>query len=325
MKNMIQIAAVVLLVMGLVSCKEENVTIPDSEIATNLAASGQIDLELLVGEWQFVRFAHTADGKKVTHHASILKGTLAIPFSPIFIENINIITHQWMFGYDATYRFVYRATDNFLDLNLFSDGCETQFPEIQKVVDALKKAYSFVVVGDELIIHYIGDAGSNLLIFNKEVHQKDENQRLPDAEIAYNLSKEGTFDAELLVGQWQFVRFAYTADGYEIFDRYALLSGMLTIPTVSVSTQEVDGDMGLSERWMLTLCASDWFIWSLDGYFLNLELRGSEFLYCPQVKIQETLAAFPKAYSFIIRGNELFIHYVGDENKNLLILKKCKR
>ena len=157
-----------------------------------------------------------------------------------------------------------------------------------------------------------------------------EADQLSDEQISINLSIGGEINPELLIGEWDCSKFAYTADGIKISNVAAVSSGFLTIPTTSTPIDD-DG----AGRWGLSVINSMGFIYSLEGNRIELKQRGSTYIYVfsPHEEF-DLISALNNAYSFVIKGNELMIHFQKVEDKeelsyctvikdkNLLILKK---
>ena len=136
--------------------------------------------------------------------------------------------------------------------------------------------------------------------------------------IASNLLKTGTADTALLIGKWDVVKFAYTANGNEISDITAISKAMLTIPFAVTPVEN-----NLEDRWRLYCVNSIWFVSSLSGNLIELAMRGSTFVNVPDDHEENYIVlALINAYSFVIIDDELIIYFTGIEGKNLLILKK---
>jgi len=167
------------------------------------------------------------------------------------------------------------------------------------------------------------------------------DQPLSDELITLNLSENGKTDPSLLIGEWDAIKFAYTANGTKIFDIVKIKSASLEIPIVPTGTEcEVyDPETGMhkaSEKWLLrsSINGGGW-ICSLSENLIKLTFCGSTKIYVPNPHEEWDLVwALNNAKSFVIKGNELMIFFTGDEeNKgftsiagdkkiNLLILKK---
>ena len=97
-----KVAVLALCVVFSWSCQNRNEAdlhepLSDELISFNLSESGNIDPELLIGEWDCVKFAYTADGKKISNVVAISQGRLTIPNEPFIenIEDIGSILNDW--------------------------------------------------------------------------------------------------------------------------------------------------------------------------------------------------------------------------------------
>jgi len=164
-------------------------------------------------------------------------------------------------------------------------------------------------------------------------------EKISDEQITLKLSMNGEIDPSLLIGEWEFEKFAYTVDGKKISD-VANISGSygfkptLTIPFApTTATREMED---YRERlWMLVQQNTSWYSCSLSGNLIELKNEFGTLMYItPPSEYYDVLFSFSNAYSFVINGNELIIYFkqVKDKNalsyctltkdKNLLILKK---
>jgi len=166
-------------------------------------------------------------------------------------------------------------------------------------------------------------------------------ETLSDELISFNLSESGTIDTELLIGEWDCVKFAYTEDGKNISDVVNITNAYLDIPVAPTDTvcEVYDSETGMysqSKVWVLhsTYNGGGWLC-SLSGNLINLTFCGSTKIYVPNPHEERDMVwALDNAKSFVIKGNELMIYFTGDEddksftsiagNKriNLIILKK---
>jgi len=170
--------------------------------------------------------------------------------------------------------------------------------------------------------------------------QKEEIQSL----ISSNLLKDGDIDPKLLIGEWDLVRFAYTTDGniisnvaditidpfhdiewiasqngISIDEVVDMLKPKLKIPDPPCSLKNESDD-----PWVLSVCNISTWICSLSSNLISLKNFGSTLKHCPNSAENDVCFSLINAHSFVIRNDELIIHFTGDENKNLLILKKRK-
>jgi hypothetical protein len=136
--------------------------------------------------------------------------------------------------------------------------------------------------------------------------------------IASNLSKNGSSDLSLLVGNWDFVKFGYTSDGNKILDRTTISKAYLKIPAAPTSIEN-----GMNKQWMLHSVNSIWYSCSISNNLIELTFCGSTYVQvAPLHEENEISFALENAYSFVIKGDGLIIYFIGIEDKNLLILKK---
>jgi len=138
--------------------------------------------------------------------------------------------------------------------------------------------------------------------------------------ISSNLLKDGTIDPKLLIGEWDCIKFAYTADGNEILKETALSGGKLTIPVASTPEKYLENRELL---WCFGYINSCGLYCSLSGSSIKLELVYCTYVYVkPPHEEYDIRSALMNAYSFVIKGDELIFYFKGTEDKNLLILKK---
>ncbi|GHT68708.1 hypothetical protein AGMMS50239_34360 [Bacteroidia bacterium] len=131
--------------------------------------------------------------------------------------------------------------------------------------------------------------------------------------VAVSCDKQETpryIDPTLLVGEWDCIKFAYTADGKTILDINTLSKGRIIISN-------------LKDKWAFVHTNEIFYNHSLSGNLIQLTMNGSTFVMPPQEEIN-ICEALENAYSFAIKDNELMIYFTGDDNKNLLILKNNK-
>ena len=123
------------------SCQNKGQLLSDEQISINLLKSGEADTELLIGKWELVKFAYTADGKKISNVATVSGDSLSIPAE-----------YLWYVS-ESTY--TCSISGNLIELALSSTSIDVEPPHIKyDVMFALSCAYSFVIKGDELIIYF---------------------------------------------------------------------------------------------------------------------------------------------------------------------------
>ena len=141
------------------------------EISSNLLKMGSADLELLVGEWECVRVAYTADGNEISNVATLSKCQIEIGLTdgwffdpPLDTANINL------YIFLKVYIFYYSTPGNRLicNENLFTYLVNLPWSDNEiEVKNILMNTYSFVMKGDELIIYFTGVKNKNLLILRQ--------------------------------------------------------------------------------------------------------------------------------------------------------------
>ncbi|MCL2072862.1 MAG: hypothetical protein FWH18_02995 [Marinilabiliaceae bacterium] len=158
----------------------------------------------------------------------------------------------------------------------------------------------------------------------------DPSTALSDEQISLNLSKSGKIDPELLIGEWDCVKFAYTVEGKKISNVVAISQGRLTIPFA----YSPDDDNGLN-RWELQVVNSIMYVCSMESNYIELFVKRTTYINVVPPHLEyDLMYALENALSFVIKENELIIYFpkIEDENrlsqcsvvknKNLLILKK---
>jgi hypothetical protein len=168
----------------------------------------------------------------------------------------------------------------------------------------------------------------------------EADQPLSDEQIAFNLSNSGENDPALLIGEWDCVKFAYTADGNNVSDVVKITSSVLVIQVAATSSECEVYDLATGmyrqlEMWRLHCINSSGWLCSLSGNSIKFTFCGGTKIGVPIPHEEWDIEwAFHNAHSFVIKGNELMIFFTGDEgdkkftsvagNKkiNLLILKK---
>ena len=165
---------------------------------------------------------------------------------------------------------------------------------------------------------------------NNDDDEAAQVQQLSDEQITLNLIEYADAGAginpELLIGEWDVVKFAYTADGKEISNVATVSGAWLKIP--------VEFNLG-EEAWLLHCLNSAFYACSISGNLIEFEPLGSTYIYVPTPHLEFDMEfALDNAYSFVIKGNELIIYFkkIDDKdslskctvikNKNLLIFKK---
>ena len=178
-----QVLILVLCAMFGWSCKsEDNQPLSDEQISVNLLRLGVSDPTFLIGEWDLVRFAYTADGRKISSVSTIRncigwshdinnKTDCIVDISEGFLlnEDDELQGHELLAVYFKQCLTTYSILGNIMNMNR-SDCWAILLPwtnDETKVNNALLNAYSFVVKGNELIIYFKGVENKNLLILKR--------------------------------------------------------------------------------------------------------------------------------------------------------------
>jgi len=182
-----------------------------------------------------------------------------------------------------------------------------------------------------------------------------KNKPLSDREVTINLAGDWEFNKEHLFGTWKPYVFAYTDDGKQ-FSGKDVISSNYTVEIIDwsfIGSETVAAFDRLRfdffENYVFSYLTPSYFV-SLDqkkfyykGFGIQYdkltEIANSAARYAQNFEhLAELLADFvyielpyeqfkihtalEKAYSFVIRNDDLFIYFTGIENINLLILKK---
>ena len=144
--------------------------LPDDQIASNLAEDGEIDPELQVGVWEFVKTAYTPDGYKISNETPISAGTLTIASWLIPKYNLSENQYGWYFDYRNSYGYTCSFSGNLIEFTSLPSNSNPRLSpssEEKDLASILKSAYSFVIKGDELILSLTGVENKNLIILKK--------------------------------------------------------------------------------------------------------------------------------------------------------------
>jgi hypothetical protein len=162
-------------IVGFSSCNDNNRILEPDLIAANLKKnSSTTDLANLIGDWDLIKFAYTADGNKITDVDLILYDILGKPHYGRLSIDFELTSEQrvpiWLFSFMSSFRIEYSISlSNLINLRVFQISYDLPLFELQDaVVSALDNAYSFAVKGDELLIHFIDTEKQNLLVFKRQ-------------------------------------------------------------------------------------------------------------------------------------------------------------
>ena len=171
-KNIITVSFLLLVAVSFSSCTEK-VLSEEQQILSNLLKNGSVDAALLVGEWDIVWLAYTADGKTVSHTIPLSRGRLSIPFAPTPTEYTNWLDSRWRLGVGNS---IWWSTCSLSggSIKLTFERTTLILPpedvkrEEGMLTSALLNAYSFVTNGNELIFRLAVDSEDhNLLILKR--------------------------------------------------------------------------------------------------------------------------------------------------------------
>ena len=181
----------------------------------------------------------------------------------------------------------------------------------------------------KLLLMFLG------IFLSCQTNDEDDQQLtepLSDEEISVNLVKKGKIDPTLLIGEWDLIKFAYTADGKKISD-------IAVISKVAIRRVDVNGspinrliiyDYDSKDYDGIDVPSGPWVFWpyylhySISGNLINY-LKEDSYIYVMDTFTDEgydVLNVLMNTYSFVIKGKELIIQFTGEDDKNLLILKK---
>ena len=166
-----------------------------------------------------------------------------------------------------------------------------------------------------------------LAVSSVSCSEKEIDKPLSDDEqISANLARSGSFNPALLVGEWNIVRFAYTADGNSFSDVAAISRAGISIR--DTFDENHARDCGFNPEYLdilLDLYVVNWmgYFGSLSGYLINFKFCGSTLVnVVPPHEEVDISFALGNARSFVVRNDELIIYFTGLEYKNLLIFKR---
>ena len=146
------------------------------QIAINLSIDGEINPELLIGEWEPIKFAFTADGKNISRVTSLKLSEPPYKTVNMFDECQHML-HPFFYDDELLgpvfYKnrgVMYSRLGNliaFKEVAIHYFGYGPITSDEEKIWSALTNTYSFVIKGDELMIHFKGE-DKNLLILKKQ-------------------------------------------------------------------------------------------------------------------------------------------------------------
>ena len=128
------------------------------------------------------------------------------------------------------------------------------------------------------------------------------------ATICENLLEQGIANSFSLKGEWEFEYFAYTVDGSKIKNKEAIQKGYISIT-----------DTGSVWFYHTNTIHFSYTLDNSNGIFLTL-LWSTEIN--PRQEEISILDALKNSLCFVIKNDELLIHYKEADKKNIIILSK---
>lgn len=132
------------------------------------------------------------------------------------------------------------------------------------------------------------------------------------ATICENLFEQGIADTISLKGDWKFKNFAKTINGDKISNKETISSDYW----IGFENNNIKGG----------ICNDLWGNFSVsDNNQISISINSITFKLCDNETNEmesKLLEALNNSECFVIRNNELLIHYTGDKNKNILLLTK---
>ncbi len=143
--------------------------------------------------------------------------------------------------------------------------------------------------------------------------KKDE----PIKNVCNYLLQKGSADKSQLLGKWDFAAFAYTADGIDIKNER---------PITSCGFWTGAGSMIITDSGRVDCYYNNMFHFNYSLYNSNkitLTQAGSTKVnyMCQEVEINYALS---NADCFVVKNQQLIIHYKEQNNRNILILNKSE-
>jgi len=230
---------------------------------------------------------------------------------------------------------IYKIDENNLNVYICSEIVATFHADETVFINALNEVNSFSQQDNKLFMYY--NDKNNYLVFET---YNTENYDL----ISFNMLKMGDFNPELLISEWDWklVELAYTADGiiilpveFEFYDNEGnkIVGSNIYFPQISIYplNKELfknhlpvslfnyyEQEIGLRICWF-----SIYFMYfSVKDNLMNVPLIFQSILTTPAKEMEFLSNCIKNAYSFVINGDELFIHFIGDDNINVMIFKK---
>jgi len=164
-----------------------------------------------------------------------------------------------------------------------------------------------------------------VILLSWSCQNDNEQEPLSDEQISINLSKKGKNDPKLLIGEWDAVMFAYTANGKKISDVLKIERAYLFVTAAPTDTvcwvdDPVTGMSRQTKQWGLQNShnSSNWLC-SIHGNSIKFSLcfTNKMGVPCPHEE-NDIVGAFYYAYSFVVNKNELMIFFSRDEKNKIV-------
>lgn len=126
--------------------------------------------------------------------------------------------------------------------------------------------------------------------------------------ICENLVEQGSASLTDLKGEWEFKHFACTPNGDKIKNKDEIQKGYISIT-----------DTG--SIWLYHTNTINYEYTLNNSNNITVVLKGSTYINPPQEEI-DVSKAFNNAVCFVVKENNLLIHYTEIDKKNVLILTK---
>ena len=177
-------------------------------------------------------------------------------------------------------------------------------------VDKVDDIDNIEVVDENQVVGESGNVDENQVVGEggNVDESEDEDQTATFDSIAANLSKKGSNDPELLVGEWICIKFAYTDDGNTISD----------VDVIPAGVRFVISDLS---HWVFTYFHSWRVVPSISGNLMGLRIAENP-VATPLPDETNMFTRIENAYSFVIQGDELIVFFTGNESMNLIIMKQ---
>lgn len=126
--------------------------------------------------------------------------------------------------------------------------------------------------------------------------------------ICENIAGQGNTSLTEIKGEWEFKHFAYTPNGDKIKNKDEIQKGYISVT-----------DTGSIWLYHTNIINYEFTLSNLNN--ITVVVKGSTYINPPQEEI-DVSKAFNNAVCFVVKENNLLIHYTEIDKKNILILTK---